>query len=163
MGSRLKRSKMPSHSSAPQPDLVFFIDRDLGKKFPAVLRAGGLSVEAYDDHYPDDSKVADHVWIRFATNHGWVCVSHDASIRYSSRSREVILELGGRLIITKGHAPNSALAENFVRSGAAIKRFVRKQPAPWIAKLYRHPKDASRAGTVDRWFPSEAGDIDSET
>lgn len=33
------------------PAQVFFTDRDLGKKFPTILREGGLTVERHADHF----------------------------------------------------------------------------------------------------------------
>jgi len=34
---------------------VFFTDRDLGKRFPEILKASGLTVERHDDHFAPDS------------------------------------------------------------------------------------------------------------
>jgi len=71
MGSRLKRSKTPSPSSAP-PEPIFFVDRDLGRRFPEMLRGEGLQVEIHDDHYPGAEKPPDHVWLQMAAERGWV-------------------------------------------------------------------------------------------
>src|SRR3990172_7030775 len=97
MGSRRKRSRMRSRSSEPLPDATFFIDRDLGRRFPEMLRAHGLRVEIHDDHFPQEQKPADHVWIEMTASRGWVAVTHDASIRHTSRSREAVIESGARL------------------------------------------------------------------
>jgi hypothetical protein len=35
--------------------LVYFTDRDLGKKIPEILRAAGLSVERHADHFQHDT------------------------------------------------------------------------------------------------------------
>ena len=41
---------------------VFFTDRDLGKRFPAILRDAGLTVERHADHFahdcPDETRPA---------------------------------------------------------------------------------------------------------
>jgi hypothetical protein len=34
--------------------LVFFTDRDLGKRFPEILASAGLSVKRHDDLFPPD-------------------------------------------------------------------------------------------------------------
>src|SRR4029079_4231386 len=60
MGSRRKRAKTPSPSSEPPPEPVFFVDRDLGRRFPERLAALGLRVEVHDDHYPGENKPPDH-------------------------------------------------------------------------------------------------------
>jgi hypothetical protein len=75
-------------SSEPPPEPVFFVDRDLGRRFSEILRAGGLVVEIHDDHYPGVEKPPDHVWLQMTAERGWVAVSHDANIRHTSRSRE---------------------------------------------------------------------------
>lgn len=151
MVSRPKKSKTPSPSSAPPPEPVFFVDRDLGKQFPEILRSRGLRVEIHDDHYPAAEKPADNVWLTLVAQRGWIAVSHDANIRYTSRSREAIIQHKARLIIVKGHARSVDLAENFVLTVGAIRRFIGNHSAPWIAKLYRHPDDPSRPGRIERW------------
>jgi hypothetical protein len=35
-------------------NLVFFTDRDLGKRFPEILASAGLSVKRHDDLFPRD-------------------------------------------------------------------------------------------------------------
>lgn len=144
-------------SSEPLPEPVFFVDRDLGRRFPEILRAEGLSVEIHDDHYAGAVKPPDHVWLQLTAERGWIAVSHDANIRHTSRSRETIAMLGVRLIVVKGKARSHELAENFVRTYSAIRRFVTDHPGPWIAKLYRHPHQPARPGRIEMWceFPEK--------
>jgi hypothetical protein len=151
MGSRRKRLKTLSPSNEP-PEAVFFVDRDLGRRFPEILRAAGLHVEIHDDHYPGEEKPPDHVWLQMAAERRWVAVSHDANIRHTSRSREAIVQLGARLIVIKGRARTADLAENFVLSLPAIRRFLDRQPGPWIAKLYRDPHDPAKPGRIEMWY-----------
>ena len=148
---RPRKSRTPSPSSALPPEPVFFVDRDLGKQFPEILRSRGLRVEVHDDHYSGAEKPADDVWLTLVAQRGWIAVSHDANIRYTSRSREAISQYNARLIIVKGHARSVDLAENFVLTIGAIQRFIAKHNAPWIAKLYRHPHDPNLAGRIERW------------
>jgi hypothetical protein len=51
-------------SSEPPPEPVFFVDRDLGRRFPEMLRAGGFAAEIHDAHYRGVEKPADHVWLQ---------------------------------------------------------------------------------------------------
>jgi hypothetical protein len=34
---------------------VFFTDRDLGKRFPEILRAAGLTVQRHSDHFEPET------------------------------------------------------------------------------------------------------------
>jgi len=145
-------------SSARPPEQVYFVDRNLGKRFPEILRNHGLRVEVHDDHFPGDNKPADEVWLRYTAERGWIAVSQDARIRYTSLSRDAIAETGARLIIVKGTARTTQLAENFVRTGLAIARFVDRHEGPWIAKLYRDPRGDERPGRIELWFEPESED-----
>jgi hypothetical protein len=148
---------MPSRSSEPPKGPVFFIDRDLGRRFPAILREAGITVEVHDDHYPGEDKPADHEWLEMIAQRGWVAVSHDANIRHTSRSRQAIEEGGARLIVVKGRAKTAELAQNFVRTYPAIGRFVQQHQGPWIAKLYRPPARGNVAagpGRIELWWPT---------
>jgi len=47
---------------------VYFTDRDLGKRFPEILRSGGLTVERHGDHFAPDT--ADEVWLEAVGKRG---------------------------------------------------------------------------------------------
>jgi hypothetical protein len=47
---------------------VFFTDRDLGKQFPAILTAAGLSVERHIDHF--DDRTPDPEWLEAISKRG---------------------------------------------------------------------------------------------
>lgn len=64
---------------------VFFTDRDLGKKFPEILRAGGLTVERHADHFQHDTP--DEVWLREIGRKGWIAVTHDAAYATNRTNR----------------------------------------------------------------------------
>ena len=140
--------------SAPPHDLVFFIDRDLGPRtFPAILRAAGLRAEAHDDHFPDARRpAADHVWLRLIAERHWIGVTHDARIRYTSRSRDELMRFGAQALILKGGASPQVLAENFVRTYPRIVRFLRQNREAFIAKVYRNDRDATKSGRVEMWL-----------
>lgn len=140
--------------SAPPHDLVFFIDRDLGPRtFPAILRAAGLRVEIHDDHFPDERRpAADHVWLRLIAERKWIGVTHDARIRYTSRSRDELMRFGAQALILKGGASPQVLAENFVRTYPRIVRFLRQNREAFMAKVYRDDHDLTRGGRVEMWL-----------
>jgi hypothetical protein len=111
-------------------------------------------VEVHDDLFPGEGKPADHEWLQLSAEKGWVAVTHDANIRYTSRSREAVVAFGARLIVVKGKGVSQDLAENFVRTYSVIRRFIQAREPPWIAKLYRNPKE-SRPGRIEMWYEPE--------
>lgn len=118
--------------------------------FPTRLRAADLVVKIHDDQLRD--KVDDEVWIDLVGRNDWVAISHNAGIRYTSRERDQVMFAGIRLLIVKGAAPASVLADNFVRTLPSILRPLRRNPDPLIAKVLRHPHDASKPGRVEPWL-----------
>jgi hypothetical protein len=110
-------------------------------------------VEAHGDHFADDTP--DEAWLREVAARDWVTLTHDAKIRYTSRIREVILEVGGRVIILRGKAPASVLAESFAISQTAVERFLRRHPGAFIAKFHRDAADAERPGRLELWLALE--------
>lgn len=146
-------SRTPSSSSAP-PETTFFVDRDLGKRFAAILGGAGLSVEWHDDHFPQ--KTPDEVWLREVTRRGWVVLTHDKKMRYTSRIRDEILGSGARVfIIRSARLTASQLAQVVVNSRTRVTRFLARHPAPFIAKVLRDPHDLDAPGRVELWLALE--------
>jgi len=58
---------------------VFFTDRDLGKKFPQILRDAGLTVERHADHFAPDTP--DEQWLETIGRRNWIAITHDGRIR----------------------------------------------------------------------------------
>jgi PIN like domain len=57
------------------PGPVFFTDRDLGKKFPEILRAAGLRIERHMDHFRHDTP--DEEWLWEIGKRKWIALTHD--------------------------------------------------------------------------------------
>ncbi|MBK6333984.1 MAG: hypothetical protein IPF45_10885 [Thermomonas sp.] len=55
---------------------VFFTDRDLGKKFPGILRNAGLVVERHADHFEQDCPDPD--WLSEVGRRGWIAITRRA-------------------------------------------------------------------------------------
>src|SRR3990172_10338167 len=97
-----KKSKKPSatNSSKPLDDVVFFVDRSLGRKaVPEALRAAGARVEVHDDHPPQNAK--DEDWLAYIGKRNWVALTQDARIRhheleYSLQSFKGLLKEKGK-------------------------------------------------------------------
>lgn len=113
--------------------VVFFTDRDLGLKFPAILREAGLSVETHGDHFPPTCP--DSTWLATVAAKRWVALTHDGRIRYK---------------------PNE-LAE-VIRHRVSLLVVVGKAPYPVLGKVYRATpreleRNANAPGRVELWYP----------
>lgn len=62
-------------------EIVFFIDRCLGKKKVAeALRNAGAKVEIHDDHFTQD--ISDVEWLGVVGERNWVVLTKDENIGY---------------------------------------------------------------------------------
>jgi PIN like domain len=135
---------------------VFFTDRDLGKRFPEILRAAGLTVQRHDDHFQPETP--DEVWLAAVGARGWIALTRNRRIRYAPNERDAVLRHGVALLVLVGAAPFPELAHNFVITLPRVRRFVARNYPPFIAKVYRpapaHARRPGRApGQVERWYP----------
>lgn len=138
--------------SGPPDPLVFFTDRDLGKRFASILSEAGLDVRRHADLFP--ANCADEEWLAHVGANGWIAVTHDARIRYKPNEKKAVLTNDVRLLVVVGRAPYPELARNFVATLDKINAFVESQPAPWIAKVYRPDGGGvgEAPGSVSLWL-----------
>ncbi len=139
--------------------VVFFTDRDLGLKFPAILRASGLQVERHADHFAPDT--ADEEWLELTARRGWVAVTHDARIRYKPNELAAVIVHQAALLVVVGAAPYPELANSFVATSSRILAFVARHQRPFIGKVYRASPDEMKRkfnvpGRVELWYPKSA-------
>ncbi len=118
-----------------QPELIFFTDRDLGKKFPSILRESGINVESHVDHFSEQTK--DEIWLNEIGRRGWFAITHDQRIRYKPNEIAAVKKYDVGLFIVIGKAPFSELAYNFAATLPKIAKFINHNPRPFIAKIYR--------------------------
>jgi hypothetical protein len=135
---------------------VFFTDRDLGKRFPEILREAGLTVRRHDDHF--DPETPDEVWLATVGARGWIALTHNRRIRYKPNQRDAVIQHGVVLLVVVGDAPFPELARNFVVTLPRVRRFLARNRPPFIAKVYRPtPAHGTRPrpvpGRVERWYP----------
>jgi hypothetical protein len=134
---------------------VYFTDRDLGKRFPDILKSAGLTVERHADHFADDTP--DEVWLEAVGKRGWIALTHDRRIRYKPNERNAVIRHGAALLVIVGAAPFPDLAWAFVATLSVIERFLHRHKPPFIAKVYR-PSSAETAqrspvpGRVEMWY-----------
>ena len=139
MDARDKRSKKRSATSSSKPldEIVFFIDRSLGRKAVATaLRNAGARVEVHDDHLPQDAK--DEEWLRYVGKREWVVLTQDDRIRFHYHERKALLQakVCAFVLTAKGlrGEENGAI---IVSALPAIRRMLVKHPCPFIAKITR--------------------------
>jgi hypothetical protein len=135
---------------------VYFTDRDLGKRFPEILRSHGLTVERHADHFASDTP--DEVWLETAGRRGWIVLTHDRRIRYKPNERDALMRHGVGLLVIVGAAPYPDLARAFMTTLRRVEQFLGTHKPPFIAKVYR-PSPAETAqrstapGRVELWYP----------
>lgn len=114
---------------------IYFTDRDLGKRFPEILRVGGLDVRRHADLFPPTCP--DEVWLKDVGRRGWVAVTHDRRIRYKPNERAAVIRHSVMLLIAVGKAPFPELARSFLATISRIESFLDAHSPPFIAKVYR--------------------------
>jgi hypothetical protein len=135
---------------------AFFTDRDLGKRFPEILRSSGLTVERHGDHFAPDTP--DEVWLQAVGKRGWIALTHDRRIRYKPNERDAVMRHGVALLVIVGAAAFPDLARAFVATLPRVEHFLNRHTPPFIAKVYRpSPAETARHGAapgrVELWYP----------
>ena len=135
----------------PDPP-TFFIDVDLGIHFYTALRADGrFNVEFHDRYF--DEGTDDAEWLEHIARMGWIGVTHDRKIRRDHRP--IISHFGASVIVVVGRRPLAEHAANFRQTYPRIERFVRRHPAPYVAKVFHPPpaemKRLKPKGRIELW------------
>ena len=100
--STRQKSSGPRSTSGPL-SRVYFTDRDLGKRFPEILRSSGLNVERHGDHFAPDTPDAE--WLEVVGDRGWIAITHDRRIRYKPNERDAVMLHRVALLVVVGAAP----------------------------------------------------------
>jgi hypothetical protein len=139
---------------------VFFTDRDLGTRFPEILRSAGLPVERHADHFAHDTK--DETWLADIGARGWVVLTHDRRIRYKPNELAAVKRHRVAMLVVVSHAPYHELADAFVVTYPRILSFLERHEPPFIGKVSRpspaeRQRDPSAPGRVELWYPRQRG------
>ncbi|MEX0958318.1 MAG: hypothetical protein WDZ63_03435 [Burkholderiales bacterium] len=137
---------------------VFFTDRDLGKRFPEILTAAGLTVERHHDLFPPDG--SDEQWLEYCGRKGCIALTHNERIRYTPNELTAVKRHRVSLLVLVGKAPFAELAENFVATLPKIESFLDCHKPPFIGKIYRPTaaelaRNAHHTGSVVLWYPKK--------
>lgn len=123
----------------PPDELVFFVDRSLGRRYVAeALKALGLGlkVEIHDDHFPLDA--SDEEWLSEVGKRNWVVLTKDKRVRKIALEREALLRAGVRaFVLTTGNLQGPEMARVFVSHRKRIIHLARTRAAPFIAGVTR--------------------------
>jgi uncharacterized protein with PIN domain len=133
-----KRSVANSTSPKPPEELTFFLDRQLGRyKMAGALRKAGLNIEIHDDHFAQNAE--DPEWLTACGKKNWIVVTRDERIRYRVAERQAIRRAKVRAFVlaAQGDLRAEMLAEIFLKALPKIRRTVKKQKPPFIAKISR--------------------------
>jgi hypothetical protein len=141
-GRRSRRQSATSSRSSQEPreEVVFFVDRSLGRKrFPTPLHDAGLTVEIHDDHFAPDAE--DEVWLSEIGKRGWIAITKNERIRYRTIERVALMVARVRaFILSRGKIPAVELAAIFLRALPRVRRVVAMHRGPFIARITRGSK-----------------------
>jgi predicted nuclease of predicted toxin-antitoxin system len=125
-------------------EIVFFIDRCLGKKTVVeALRNAGAIVKIHDDCFPQDTP--DEEWLLEVGKKNWVVLTKDEKI--GSRLHEQIAVAQGNVklfILASTNLSGQQIAETFVKTLGKMEKFSLNHPAPFMAKVYH-------SGQISLW------------
>jgi len=124
----------------PSGDLVFFIDRSLGRKQVAqALREAGATVEVHDDHFPQTTP--DVEWLAEVGRRGWVVLSKDERIRRTRIERAALEAARVRaFFLTQQDITGQEMAELFSNALPGMTKRAVPEPAPFIFTISRSGK-----------------------
>lgn len=139
--------------TSPSGNTVFFIDRCLGKHpIAEEIRSAGVQVEIHDDHFP--AGATDQEWIPQVGRKGWIVLTKDQRIAYNALERQAVARVGIRMFtLSSGNVSGKDTAIAFRKALNPMLKFISKNPAPFIAKVYKD-------GSVKPW--KNANDLLSE-
>jgi len=124
----------------PPQSITFFIDRCLGKKsIPETLRTAGVTIEIHDDHF--DKGALDVDWLPQVGEKGWIVLTKDDRISKNQLERIAVARAQIKMfVLASQNLRGEDMAAIFVKAIVSMQEFVRKHPAPFIAKIYRDGK-----------------------
>ena len=121
----------------PLEATTYFVDRSLGRRVADLLCAAGIQAIKHDDHFPEGTE--DTVWLEEIGKSNWVVLTKDKCIRKRQHEREALIAASVRMfVLTAGKdLRGEEMAQIFIDNISRMERMIRKQPAPFIANVYR--------------------------
>ena len=117
----------------PPEQIIYFIDRCLGRGVASALAQAGVDVRYHDDCFPEDAKDAE--WLPEVGAKGWIVITKDKNIRRTPIELEATIAAKLRLFVLAGagNKTGTQTAELILEQRSRIERTARKTPAPFIA------------------------------
>jgi predicted nuclease of predicted toxin-antitoxin system len=136
-GPKSKRQSVASFRLKPPEPFIVFLDRSLGKnRIASALRQAGVEVHVHDDHFSPDAR--DVEWLQEVGRRGWVVFTKDHKIRYRSSELATLIRANVRtFVLTGGNLQGEEMSGAFVKALPTIRRFVSKNPPPFVATVTR--------------------------
>ena len=135
----LRWRQLKKRSVAKPPDeIVFFIDRSLGKiDVPEALRAAGYRCECHDDHW--DQTTEDSVWLTGVAAQEWVVLTKDERIRYRPLELRALLSVRLRtFIVICGNVRGTDTARIILTAMPRILALIDTVKGPFICYVYKN-------------------------
>jgi len=111
-----------------------------------ALRAAGARVETHSQHFTPGT--IDERWLSAVASRGWIILTKDYRIRYREPALRVIRRAQARVMVLKRSVDLSGpeMAAIFVRALPAIRRVVKRESPPFVAKV-------GKDGRLTIWWP----------
>ena len=102
-----------------------------------AIRNAGLNVEIHDDHFPQNAQ--DPQWLTAVGKNNWIVITRDERIRYRVAEKQAMRRAKVRAFVlaAQGDLRAEILAEIFLKALPKIRRTVKHQRPPFIAKISR--------------------------
>ncbi len=140
---------MSQTDEQPDSQIVFFIDRNLGKRIIAEkLREAGLTVEVHDDHFSPDTE--DTEWLEVVGNRGWAVLTKDR--RFRSRLPELIAMIRAEthiFVLREKKLNGRQQAAAFVTAAPKMIDAIQQEAPPLLATITKSGNLAEVKGLVD--------------
>lgn len=119
---------------------IFFIDRCLGKHpILEILRETGITAEIHDDHFSQHA--LDQEWLPKVGAWGWIILTKDEEIARNTLERQAITRAKIRMFtLASGNLRGEEMAIAFQKALESMLKFIERNEAPFIAKVYRDGK-----------------------
>jgi hypothetical protein len=114
---------------------TYFVDRSLGRGLVvAALRDAGETVQAHDDHFPQDTADAD--WLTEVGRRGWVVLTKDKDIRRNPLEHGALVRANvACFMLGRGDLTARAMADTFIRALPLMRRVLRRFEVPLAASV----------------------------
>jgi hypothetical protein len=121
----------------PRSEVVFFLDRSIGKHIVALaLRDRGARVELHDDHF--ERSTEDPKWIAEVSRRGWAIITKDRRIRHRPLERAAVVAARARMFaLTGGNLTGAEMALILGLHLTRMQGLAMGQEPPFIAKVTR--------------------------